>query len=181
MSKANIFSTGLRIWERRRCRAEISSWERVWCWDWWSHFWGREEILRLTVSSPKWRLDQMARAYSVKGGTCRWPVAVFYNILDLAGFNAHVLFKECTSSKIGWSKFMQLLAEELKAEFIEGKHVALQLAQGPQQQKQPPQQSPKWRQYQIWRSCNQNKTQETCRKPMCGNCARRREVTVNLK
>ena len=26
--------------------------------------------------------DQMARAYSVRG---RWPVAVFYNILDLAG------------------------------------------------------------------------------------------------
>ncbi|XP_071061469.1 piggyBac transposable element-derived protein 4-like [Pseudochaenichthys georgianus] len=30
-------------------------------------------------------LDQMARQYSVKGGTRRWPVAVFYNVLDLAG------------------------------------------------------------------------------------------------
>ena len=28
-------------------------------------------------------LDQMARAYSVKGGTRRWPMVVFYNILNL--------------------------------------------------------------------------------------------------
>ncbi|XP_044062125.1 uncharacterized protein LOC122880764 [Siniperca chuatsi] len=61
-------------------------------------------------------LDQMAKAYSVKGGTRRWPVAVFYNILDLTGINAHILFKECTSSKIARRKFMQQLAEELRAE-----------------------------------------------------------------
>ena len=35
--------------------------------------------------------DQMARAYSVRG---RWPVVVFYNILDLPGINACILFKE---------------------------------------------------------------------------------------
>ena len=29
--------------------------------------------------------DQIARMYLVKAGTRRWPVAVFYNILDLAG------------------------------------------------------------------------------------------------
>jgi hypothetical protein len=40
-------------------------------------------------------LDQMARLYSVKGGTCCWPVAVFYNMLDLAAINAHVLLKQC--------------------------------------------------------------------------------------
>ena len=27
--------------------------------------------------------DQMARKYSVKAGTHWWPIAVFYNILDL--------------------------------------------------------------------------------------------------
>ena len=37
-------------------------------------------------------LDQWA--YSFKGGMRRWPVAVFYNILDLAGINARILFKE---------------------------------------------------------------------------------------
>ena len=38
--------------------------------------------------------DQMARQYSVKAGTHWWPISVFYNILDLAGTNAFVLYKK---------------------------------------------------------------------------------------
>ena len=38
--------------------------------------------------------DQMARQYSVKAGSRRWPLAAFYNILDLAGINAFVLYKK---------------------------------------------------------------------------------------
>ena len=38
--------------------------------------------------------DQLARQYSLKAGTRRWPVAVFYKILlDLAGINTFVLYK----------------------------------------------------------------------------------------
>jgi len=44
-------------------------------------------------------LDQVATKYSVKGGTQRWTFAVFYNILDLTGMKAHVLFNECTGTK----------------------------------------------------------------------------------
>ncbi|XP_034735679.1 uncharacterized protein LOC117949486, partial [Etheostoma cragini] len=80
-------------------------------------------------------LDQMAKAYSVKGCTQRWPVAVSYNILDLAGINAHVLYKECTSSKIPRRKFLLQLAEELRGEFMEGKRAA---AHGAGQQQQTP-------------------------------------------
>ena len=36
--------------------------------------------------------DQMARQYTVKAGTRRWPVAVFYNILDLVCINAQCLY-----------------------------------------------------------------------------------------
>nr|XP_033948184.1 uncharacterized protein LOC117453483 [Pseudochaenichthys georgianus] len=43
-------------------------------------------------------LDQMARQYSVKGGTRRWPVAVFYNVLDLAAISAWVL-RSCMSQR----------------------------------------------------------------------------------
>ena len=38
--------------------------------------------------------DQMVRQYAVKAGTHWWPIAVFYNILDLAGTNAFVLYKK---------------------------------------------------------------------------------------
>ena len=37
---------------------------------------------------------QMARQYSVKADTRQWPVAIFYNILNLAGINAFVLYKK---------------------------------------------------------------------------------------
>lgn len=39
-------------------------------------------------------LDQMACQYSTKAATRRWPVAVFFNILDLAGVNAWILYKK---------------------------------------------------------------------------------------
>ena len=42
-------------------------------------------------------------------------------ILELAGIIAHILSKKRTSSKIVRRKFMQQLAEELRAEFMEEK------------------------------------------------------------
>ena len=41
--------------------------------------------------------DQMAKQYLFKAGTRRWPVAVFYNILDLAGINAFATTCRLTS------------------------------------------------------------------------------------
>ncbi|XP_027856877.1 uncharacterized protein LOC114134454 [Xiphophorus couchianus] len=41
-------------------------------------------------------MDQMVREYSVRAGTRRWPVAVFYNMIDMAALNAHVLYQACT-------------------------------------------------------------------------------------
>uniref|UniRef100_A0A1A9US35 DDE_Tnp_1_7 domain-containing protein n=1 Tax=Glossina austeni TaxID=7395 RepID=A0A1A9US35_GLOAU len=40
--------------------------------------------------------DQIARKYSVKSKCQRWPLQVFFNILDLAGINAWILHKETT-------------------------------------------------------------------------------------
>ncbi|XP_076764528.1 uncharacterized protein LOC143431576 [Xylocopa sonorina] len=60
--------------------------------------------------------DQTARKYSVKAGCFRWPLQVFYNILDLAAINAWILYKECTRSKISRKKFIFCLAEKLAGE-----------------------------------------------------------------
>ena len=38
-------------------------------------------------------LDQKVRHYSTYWKTKHWPQAVFYNILDIAAYNAFVLFK----------------------------------------------------------------------------------------
>ena len=45
-------------------------------------------------------------------------------MLQLAGIIAHILSKEYTSCKMSRRKFMQQLAEELRAEFMEEKRAA---------------------------------------------------------
>ena len=58
----------------------------------------------------------MARKYSVKARSFRWPLQVFFSILDLAAINAWILYKECTRSKISRKEFIFCLAEELTEE-----------------------------------------------------------------
>ncbi|KAK9674865.1 Transposase IS4 [Popillia japonica] len=38
--------------------------------------------------------DQMTRKYSTKSKSNRWPVQVFFNILELAAINASILYKQ---------------------------------------------------------------------------------------
>ena len=61
--------------------------------------------------------DQMARKYSVKSGSRTWPLQVFFNILDLAGINSWVLYKNATGKNISRKDFLFRLAEELTFDF----------------------------------------------------------------
>ena len=45
-------------------------------------------------------VDQMARKYSVKTSTRRWPIHSFQNTLDLAAINAWIAYKEVTKNNI---------------------------------------------------------------------------------
>ena len=51
----------------------------------------------------------------------RWPVAVFYNILDLAGINARILFKKHQQQDGPVESQQQQRSAELRAEYMEGK------------------------------------------------------------
>ena len=62
--------------------------------------------------------NQMARQCSVKAGTRWWPVAVFYNILGLAGINAFVLHKKQTGDKISRRDFLFKFTTELREDYI---------------------------------------------------------------
>ncbi|XP_076864502.1 uncharacterized protein LOC143516652 [Brachyhypopomus gauderio] len=121
-------------------------------------------------------MDQKARAYTVRAGTRRWPVAVFYNILDLAAMNAHVLYTACTGSTESRRVFMCTLAEELRLRFLQKKEL-----------KRTPRPSPapgKKTTCQVQTNCNRNHSitpcaacgKYTCRKCraecpwLCGNC-----------
>ncbi|XP_032431312.1 uncharacterized protein LOC116727802 [Xiphophorus hellerii] len=58
-------------------------------------------------------MDQMVREYSVRAGTRRWPVAVFYNMIDMVALNAHVLYQACFGVKERRVDFLVELAKEL--------------------------------------------------------------------
>lgn len=118
-------------------------------------------------------LDQMARKYSVKAPSRRWPVHVFYNILDLAGINAWILYKEATKESISRRDFLLRLAEELREEYT-SKNKLVPALSGPMHV-QDPAESKKRKKCQI-KKCKGNKTVnicDSCKKSVCGYCTRK--------
>ena len=59
-------------------------------------------------------LDQMARLYTSKVSSRRWPLQVFYNVFDLAGINSWIVYKEATGLKISRRAFLLQLVTELQ-------------------------------------------------------------------
>ena len=64
-------------------------------------------------------VDKMARKYSVKSASRRWTFHTFCNILDLAGINSCILYREVTSAKISRRDFLLGLGEELTKPLID--------------------------------------------------------------
>ncbi|XP_047120280.1 piggyBac transposable element-derived protein 4-like [Schistocerca piceifrons] len=63
-------------------------------------------------------LDQMSSYYSVKKGTKHWPLAVFYDLVDLAALNAYRLF--CVAvEKTERRLFLMKLAKEMAKPQVE--------------------------------------------------------------
>ncbi|XP_041635205.1 uncharacterized protein LOC121504472 [Cheilinus undulatus] len=123
-------------------------------------------------------LDQMARLYTVKGPARRWPLAVFYNLLDMAAINAHILYKACTSTYIPRRAFILQLAKELRDE-----HCYKAIFTSIPLELQSPQDSGKRKQCRVRTHCKQNKTLVSCRgcnRPVCGRCTLRVETFCNL-
>ena len=58
-------------------------------------------------------VSQMVKHFSTKSASRRWPLAVFYNLLDMAAINAWILYRECTGSNTSRRNFLLELAEEL--------------------------------------------------------------------
>lgn len=113
--------------------------------------------------------DQMARKYSVKSKSQRWPAQIFFNILDLAGINSWVLYRETTGEKISRQQFLFQLAEELAEDF---QH-ELQKEKEIIQQTSTNSSSNSRKRCEIG-FCKENKTTKICfkcNKYVCGKCA----------
>ena len=58
-------------------------------------------------------LDQKARKYTTKVASQRWPLQVFYNVLDLAAIDTVILYIEVTGDKITRHDYLLKLICEL--------------------------------------------------------------------
>ena len=101
---------------------------------------------------------------SVKSGSRRWPIHVFFNVLDLAAINAWVLYKEVTGVTISRREFILQLCEELRSEYIEDRQS--------KKQRQEPLQST---------STRQEATINRKRKKCTIGCARETKLQTNVQ
>lgn len=58
-------------------------------------------------------VDKKCAIYSCSRKTRRWPQAIFYRLLDLAGVNSFVLYGQCRGAKLRRGDFIRNLAREL--------------------------------------------------------------------
>lgn len=107
-------------------------------------------------------LDRMLRQYSVRAATRRWPVSVFYNMLDIAAFNACVLYRGCVDTKMTRRQFILELCKQLRREkVIPPTWIIL------------PTMPKKRATCGVKRRCSQNKTKKMCmlcQRTVCGQC-----------
>ncbi len=61
-------------------------------------------------------VDQMTRQYSVCAASRRWPVCVFYNIINLTFINSWILYKNMNNTQISRRTFILNLIEEIKTQ-----------------------------------------------------------------
>ncbi|XP_062851450.1 uncharacterized protein LOC134314687 [Trichomycterus rosablanca] len=117
-------------------------------------------------------MDQMVREYSVRAGTRRWPVAVFYNMIDMAALNAHVLYQACTGVQERRVDFLVELAKELGDSHVSEKKARKEKLL----RQQPSTPSPgKRAKCQVNHRCTNNCATERCvdcYKYTCGKCTR---------
>ena len=122
-------------------------------------------------------VDQMARKYTINAASRRWPVQFFYNILDLAAINAHILYKLVTGSKISRRRYLLRLSEELRAKFIEERKANNSQKSTQYSHSNSCMQKTNERKYCQSKNCT-NKTRETCcicTKFVCGKCIEKQE------
>ncbi len=124
-------------------------------------------------------VNQMTRTYNVKVPTRRWPMQVFFNILNLTIINSWILFKETLNSKISRRTFIIMLIEDI----LNIQTIGTTASTTPKCKRQiddiEPRKTPKSLIYNDERqkcviqvNCNRNSTNSVCSKCSCFVCSK---------
>ena len=112
-------------------------------------------------------IDQMARKYSVKSATRRWPIAIFYNIIDIALINSWITYKSICKVSKSRKSFIQDVVHALTGNTPQETFTQLESSSREEST------DDKTRKRCSTRKCP-NKTREKCfdcKKSICGKCA----------
>jgi len=115
-------------------------------------------------------LDSMCRQMSTKAGCRRWPLAVFWNILDIAGINAWILFRKTTNSQTSRRQFLRQLSAELTETSTSSGNVP---APASTSSSSTTTLLGKRVNCQVKAVCKRNRTTtlcDSCKRPVCGQC-----------
>ena len=145
-------------------------------------------------------VDQMSRQYSVQAPSRRWPVAVFYNILNLSIINSWIIYNQVNQSQISRRNYIIKLIEEINeyANKNEQNKVSTPVSQKRFAENSSPtspsvkrtrlnlilNQSPKHRITCQIMMCNKNKSIgecNLCKKLCCGSCTYHVERVLTCK
>ncbi|XP_015121474.1 piggyBac transposable element-derived protein 4-like [Diachasma alloeum] len=58
-------------------------------------------------------VDQMRGNYSVARCSCRWPLTVFFGLLDIVGINSWIIYEENTGQTISCKEYLTGIAKDL--------------------------------------------------------------------
>ncbi|KAL4144046.1 hypothetical protein QTP88_006280 [Uroleucon formosanum] len=58
-------------------------------------------------------MDFMSENYSVARASARWPLTIFYALMNIGGINAQIIYQENTKNKITRLQFLKALGKEL--------------------------------------------------------------------
>ena len=121
--------------------------------------------------------DQMARLYTTRSATRRWPMSVWGNRLDIAAINAWILYKKSTRKQISRRKFILCLVETLI------NRMANNSADSDLPQCRPNSTTTRKRWHCHGANCK-NMTVTlcmTCNRPSCGSCSQNNTRVVYVK
>ena len=121
--------------------------------------------------------DQMARLYTTRSATRRWPMSVWGNMLDIAAINAWILYKKSTRKQISRRKFILCLVETLI------NRMANNSADSDLPQCRPNSTATRKRRHCHGANCK-NMTVTlcmTCNRPSCGSCSQNNTRVVYVK
>lgn len=63
-------------------------------------------------------VDEMKGEYSVARISCRWPLTIFFSLMNIGSINSQIIFRENTGIYLSRREFLKTLGKELTKPFM---------------------------------------------------------------